>query len=664
MLANMAPAHESEIFYRRVDSIFDNTLSNLLTLGTTEVLIGEIMENGSFSLGDGDAVFLEFDTNGTLVAAIDLNKTIPLPMIGDDFSGTSLWSDGALDLSLAEGRFTLSPKLKVSLETKGLTVKRFEAKVSGDWDVACVPQLTVTGSYNDSISKELWSKDYWYWTMAGYVPVGVQWIGSVTATAEIEVDATAQMSVGFRQSDTMWVSGTYVRGRVPASEMDRKPLSLDTVEKVPFTYTLDGSGSAVVSLVPQIDCLLYGAAGIYLNTNPRLEVSGSATMVNTEVTEADFLIGAYANINVGLSLIGDLAADLPPLSFNYFTKEWNEHYEAAPPPLSIAVPPASQSASYGDNVTFSVQAEGGTGSYSYQWYQDGSPVPGAGGSSLQLQQVGDGHEAAYYVKITSGAETKNSATANLTVVATGGTGSTSGMVRIPGGTNSGTDDFGTYSLTVSSFYMDRTEVTKAQWDTVYNWAVAHGYSFDNAGLGKALNHPVHTVNWYDCVKWCNARSEMEGKIPCYNLSTWSCDFNANGYRLPTSDEWEYAARGGLQSKRFPWGNTINHNYANYQANGSAYSYDTSPYTSYTYHPSYDSGSYPYTSPAGSFSSNGYGLYDMSGNVWEWCNTASGSDRSIRGGSWRHFAYDARCGPENWRYTDNEDYAVGVRAVCR
>jgi formylglycine-generating enzyme required for sulfatase activity len=71
-----------------------------------------------------------------------------------------------------------------------------------------------------------------------------------------------------------------------------------------------------------------------------------------------------------------------------------------------------------------------------------------------------------------------------------------GMVRIPSGTNSGTDpDFGAYSLTVAAFYTDATEVTKAKWDEVYTWAIANGYGFDNAGSGKAANHPVHTVNW-------------------------------------------------------------------------------------------------------------------------------------------------------------------------
>ena len=237
-----------------------------------------------------------------------------------------------------------------------------------------------------------------------------------------------------------------------------------------------------------------------------------------------------------------------------------------------------------------------------------------------------------------------------------------GMVRIPGGTNSGTDpDYGAYSLTVSTFYMDATEVTKAQWDAVYSWALSHGYSFDHAGSGKASNHPVHTVSWYDCVKWCNARSERDGRTPCYNLSTWSCNFSANGYRLPTADEWEYAARGGLSGKRFPWGDTITHNRANYYSS-SSYSYDIS--STRSFHPDYDDGGYPYTSPVGDFAANGYGLYDMAGNIWEWCNDASGSDRYIRGGCWSNLAYRLRCGYEYWYYPARSSPPLGFRAACR
>ncbi|MDA3923420.1 MAG: SUMF1/EgtB/PvdO family nonheme iron enzyme [Kiritimatiellae bacterium] len=246
-----------------------------------------------------------------------------------------------------------------------------------------------------------------------------------------------------------------------------------------------------------------------------------------------------------------------------------------------------------------------------------------------------------------------------------------GMVLIPEGTNSGTDpDFGAYSLTVDTFYMDATEVTKAKWDLVYTWAVTNGYSFDNAGLGKASDHPVQTVSWYDCVKWCNARSEKEGRTPCYTVSgsvyrsgqsSPTCNFSANGYRLPTNDEWEYAARGGLSGKRFPWGDTIAHSQANYYSS-SSYSYDISP--TRECHPDYDDGGYPYTSPAGSFAANGYGLYDMAGNVWEWCNDASGSSRCIRGGSWISDALILRCGIEGWDDPGIATDDYGFRAVCR
>lgn len=242
-----------------------------------------------------------------------------------------------------------------------------------------------------------------------------------------------------------------------------------------------------------------------------------------------------------------------------------------------------------------------------------------------------------------------------------------GMVLIPGGTNSGTDpeDFRDYSLTVSAFYMDSTEVTKAQWDAVCTWAVAHGYSFSNAVSGKVANHPVHTVSWYDCVTWCNARSEKEGRTPCYNLSTWSCNFAANGYRLPTMTEWEYAARGGLSGRRFPWGDMITHSQANY------YSYwdGCSPFFSYDagyekHDTRYATGSFPYTSPAGSFAANGYGLYDMAGNVSEWCNDSSGSARIKRGGSWRCDAYNLRCGLSVWFSPEHANNRTGFRAVCR
>lgn len=250
-----------------------------------------------------------------------------------------------------------------------------------------------------------------------------------------------------------------------------------------------------------------------------------------------------------------------------------------------------------------------------------------------------------------------------------------GMVLIPAGTNSGTDpDFGAYSLTITnSFYMNATEITLGQYREVLSWAVTNGYQFYHWGSDSGpsiTNHPVQMVNWYDCIKWCNARSEKDGKTPCYTVtgSTYKtgeiapeCNFDANGYRLPTSVEWEYAARGGLSGKRFPWGDTITHSQANYYSVSSV-SYDIS--TTRGYHPSYfSSGSAAGTSPVGSFSPNGYGLFDMSGNVSEWCWDESEYGRIHRGGCFGSVYY-TRCGiVEQWGPA-SRDKRIGFRSVCR
>jgi formylglycine-generating enzyme required for sulfatase activity len=177
------------------------------------------------------------------------------------------------------------------------------------------------------------------------------------------------------------------------------------------------------------------------------------------------------------------------------------------------------------------------------------------------------------------------------------------------------------------------------------------FSVRTKGGRSMANDPMVYVSWYGAVAYCNWRSSEEGYEACYNLSTWDCNFSKHGYRLATEAEWEYAARGGLVGRRFPWGDTISHSQANYRsywAGGSSpyYPYDVNPTEGY--HPAWNDGIYPYTSPVGSFSANGYGLYDMAGNVWEWCHDWYDSGyydaspyNNPTGPGWSYYAFDCR-----------------------
>ena len=263
-----------------------------------------------------------------------------------------------------------------------------------------------------------------------------------------------------------------------------------------------------------------------------------------------------------------------------------------------------------------------------------------------------------------------------------------GSVRIPAGdfvmgdplNNGNADELPLHTNYVGEYHADVNLVTFSLWTEVAEWAAEHGYQFGHEGSGKQSDHPVVEVSWYDAVKWCNARSEKEGIVPAYwtdqhqtnvyrtgqiDLAA-SCVKWEDGYRLPTEAEWEKAARGGVSGHNYPWTDT------------ESFSSDRANLLD---DPVYSTGLYPHTSPVGTFPANGYGLYDMAGNVWEWCWDWYGVDwyaaaqdaadsrgpelgdyRVLRGGSWNDDPTSARCAKRGLDSSSSAFGFYGIRCV--
>jgi len=219
-----------------------------------------------------------------------------------------------------------------------------------------------------------------------------------------------------------------------------------------------------------------------------------------------------------------------------------------------------------------------------------------------------------------------------------------GLVLIQGGRFTMGDkeqvDAPVHDVAISSFYIDRYLVTQGQFQNLMG---------DNPSRWKGDKNPVEQVRWSDAVKFCNQRSQAEKLRPCYDLKTWKCNFDADGYRLPTEAEWEYACRAGTTTAFFFGDNPSKlGDYAWFEKN---------------------SGGRPQA--VGQKQPNAWGLYDICGNVWQWCNDFykvdyykespekdprgpdEGQTKVVRGGAWRFKPETCRSG---YRYNENPGYA--------
>jgi formylglycine-generating enzyme len=222
------------------------------------------------------------------------------------------------------------------------------------------------------------------------------------------------------------------------------------------------------------------------------------------------------------------------------------------------------------------------------------------------------------------------------------------FVRVEGGTfQMGTPSGGNdnerpvHTVTVKSFNISKYQVTQKEWYEIMRTTVRQQRDMADKSWpmrGEGDNYPMYYVSWYEVVEYCNRRSIKEGLKPAYRGSGDNiiCDWNANGYRLPTEAEWEFAARGGINEY-------LTTEYSGSNSVGAVAWYDGNSGNS--------------TQPVGTKAANSLGIHDMSGNVWEWCwdwygsyasgsqtdprGAVSGTYRVLRGGSWFNSAAGVR-----------------------
>lgn len=234
------------------------------------------------------------------------------------------------------------------------------------------------------------------------------------------------------------------------------------------------------------------------------------------------------------------------------------------------------------------------------------------------------------------------------------------FVLVPGGTfkmgntfeqDGFEDELPVHQVTLTDFYISTFEVTQAEWTAVMG---------SNPSTFKGDMKPVENISWFDAIDFCNKLSEKEGLKPAYTIgrnNRATCDWSANGYRLPTEAEWEYASRGGKESKGYIYsGSNAIDEVGFYKENSMSMSH-----------------------PTGSKVPNELGIYDMSGNVWEWCwdwysnsyspeavtnphGVEQGIERCRRGGSWAQISKSARSSNRLGTPPELKFNYVGIRLV--
>lgn len=480
-------------------------------------------------------------------------------------------------------------------------------------------------------------------------------------------------------------SGESIESREVSATPQNPPPALAPTN---LTATAVGKGTVRLTWTPSAegDGIPIISYEIYYDTSPNV-TKLTGTKIAGAVSPCD--IGPLTNGTTYYFVV--TATNTSPNGESTTSFEASAAPVASPPPS----PPTGTTAAAGDGqVTLSWSPSAGAVSYNIYSSTDYPVSPTAG---TKISGVSSPHtvsalvnKTGYFFVVTAvNANGESAASANVSATPFAAKPAVQ-MVRIPAAGDSLTFTMGdnldgttralpVRTVTLDAFYIDKYVVLYDDWKEVTEWAAANGYTdladvhVRNGSLGIGTSMPVTMVTWYAALKWLNARSEKEGLTPVYytdatkavvyrtgqlDLANNAVDWTANGYGLPTEAEWEAAARGGLVGKRYPWGDELSAALGNFNMGRAV--------------------------AAGSYPPNGYDLYDMAGNVFQWVwdwgsETGYGTAGAVtnphgpdgpfdtttrvrRGGSYSYGAQYLRCYERMFRTPTYAAPYFGFRAV--
>jgi formylglycine-generating enzyme required for sulfatase activity len=662
-------------YTRAVVSFSDDAANRTVTVVTRPAKLAELLQQGSFS----SVNLTEINGSSSGQSALGLpSPTASTKGLNLDFSfnlAQTLFQDAGLTYELLPGSFlNWRGRLDLDLNIRGSRLREFETKFSGVADFRLEARSSSPGAASHESTKALINPVHrLYGGFIGAVPVWVEIVYEINVSSYLELDGKANYTHGSSGANDILVGRLWNSAEGWTTPFESPSAGFSVL--VPTWQTESGSFFRV-QFQPKITAYISSTAGVTLGLQPYTELNGHA-QGNPREWELSLQGGLTSTIGLDLRAWDEAWSersnvslfDLIPRTLLYYTN----NLARAP---RITGQPQPQSIPFNDTAILSVEAAGGT-PLSYRWRKNGLVlgddlgISGSRTPSLRVRHAQPHDEGDYQVEISNPQGKILSNLARMRVIYDA---APPGMVKLPAATfvmgspatehERISDEIQHTVKLTKDIYMSKHEVTQREYQALIgnNPSYFASQDFNGMPINPDLNRPVEQVSWNDATNYC-AKLTVSERAAGRLLAGWE-------YRLPTEAEWEYACRAGTGTP-FHYGSDLRSGMANFvgryeYAGGRGLVINS------------NGTNLQRTTAVGSYQPNAFGLYDMHGNVWEWCldwygnypsgnvpdprGPASGSYRVFRGGSW---FYDARFSRSAFRFLNSPDFRsfnLGFRTV--